>query len=164
MSNPCDSTTSWTKAPKPSHNPLAVMKWATGQEQDKFGCTRKDAQGKKKFHAGLDLQAPIGTKCFAVEDAKVEDVGSGADLGKWVSISFTKNGKTFGVAYTHLSKQSVKNGDNVKAGAELGETGDSGNAAGETPHLHLEVQDQVWVAYASAADRSKHGLDPNDWV
>jgi|ERR1043166_8074876 murein DD-endopeptidase MepM/ murein hydrolase activator NlpD len=160
-SNPCDNPPKWPTAPAPTKNPLAVMAWATGTQKDKFGCTRE--QGKK-FHAGIDIKAKIGTDCVATEDAKVEAVAAGVDLGDYVTISFKRDGKTYGVAYCHLSKRIVKEGQKVKAGEKLGETGVSGNAEPDNPHLHLEVQDQVWVGYAESAERSKHGLNPNSYI
>jgi hypothetical protein len=158
---PCDNPPNWPEAPAPTKYPLATMNWATGTPKDKFGCTRN---GGKKFHAGIDVKAVVGTKCFATEDGKVEEVGYGEEVGSYVSISFKKDGKTYGVAYCHLKKAAVKKGDLVKAGDTLGETGVTGNAEPSNPHLHLEVQDQVWVAYADAADRSKHALNPNSYV
>ena len=137
------------------------MSWATGLLKDKFGCTRN---GGSKFHAGIDIKAAIGTACFATENANVEEVGYGCDVGKYVSISFKKDGKTIGVAYCHLSKTTVNKGDSVKAGDKVGETGVTGNADANNPHLHLEVQDQVWVAYDNSSDRSQHGLNPNGYI
>lgn len=164
--SPCTGSPSWPNAPSPSKNPLSTMEWANGLEKDKFGCTRNDAQGNKKFHAGIDIKAAVGTDCFAVEDAKVESVGSGATLGSWVSISYKKDGKTYGVAYCHLKPGSaaVAEGDSVNAGAVLAKTGASGNVGNDEPHLHLEIQDQVWVAYNDAVSRSKHGINPNGWI
>jgi len=159
--NPCDNPPAWPLAPAPTENPLATMAWATNTQKDKFGCTR---DGGKKFHAGIDIKAKVGTECFATEDAKVEEVGYGSDLGKYVSISFKKDGKIYGVAYCHLSKQSVVKGAQVKAGDTLGETGVTGNADPNNPHLHLEVQDQVWVAYSKPSDRSDHGVNPNAYI
>jgi murein DD-endopeptidase MepM/ murein hydrolase activator NlpD len=141
--------------------PLAKMEWATGKLKDKFGCTRN---GGAKFHVGIDIKAEVGTPCFAIEDAKVEAVGFGEDVGSYVTISFEKNGKTYGVAYCHLKKQEVKEGTKVKAGDRLGETGISGNAEPENPHLHLDIQNQVWVGYAEAEKRSMHGVNPNSYV
>jgi len=80
----CDSNPTWDIAPKPSKNPLSEMKWANDLEKDKFGCTRKDAAGKKKFHGGIDIKASVGTDCYATEDAVVTAIGYGADLGKYV--------------------------------------------------------------------------------
>lgn len=159
--NPCDKPSTYTMAPKPSKDPLTVMAWATGTPKDKFGCTR---DAGKKFHAGIDIKAAIGTECYAVEDAKVEEVGSGDEVGLYVSLSYTRAGKTYGVAYCHLSKRSVTKGDSVKAGDVIGKTGTSGNAEVGNPHLHLEVQDQIWVAYADAESRAKHSLNSNSYM
>jgi murein DD-endopeptidase MepM/ murein hydrolase activator NlpD len=161
VDNPCAKPTKWPVAPSPTVTPLKAMEWATGGDKDKFGCTR---DAGKKFHAGIDIKAPVGTPCYATEDAKVEEVGFGTDLGTYVSISFKKGTQTYGVAYCHLSKTSVKKNDTIKAGAKIGETGITGNAEPANPHLHLEVQNQVWVAYANAADRSVHGVNPNGYI
>lgn len=159
--NPCDNPPKWPPAPAPTKNPLAVMQWATGQKKDKFGCTR---DAGKNFHAGIDIKAAIGTPCFSTEDATVKDVGTFGELGLCVGISFTKSGDVYGVAYCHLKKASVKVGESLKAGQQVGECGISGNAEPENPHLHLEVQNQVWVAYNNSADRSKYGLNPNSYI
>lgn len=129
--------------------------------KDKFGCTRN---GRAKFHAGVDLGAQVGTPCYAVAAGRIEEVGFGRDLGRYVSLSFVLKGRIYGVAYCHLENTTVAKGDNVTAGDKLGLTGITGNASADNPHLHLEVQDQVWVAYADAASRARHALDPNAWV
>ena len=161
----CDGDPSWDKAPSPSTNPLTKMEFANGLEKDKFGCTRKDSAGKKKFHGGIDIKAAVGTDCFATEDSVVTAIGAGADLGKYVAIKFTKGGKVFGVAYCHLSKHDILSvGDKVTAGTVVGKTGKTGNVGTDEPHLHLEVHSTEWVAYASDVERSAHSLDPNDYI
>lgn len=137
------------------------MKWATGTQKDKFGCTR---DAGTKFHAAIDLEAAEGTLCFAVADAKVEEVGYGKEVGKYVSISYKVGLQTIGVAYCHLSKPLAAKGATLKAGAIIGKTGTTGNASGGVPHLHLEIQNQVWVAYELADDRSKHALNSNSYM
>ncbi|MDV4164388.1 M23 family metallopeptidase [Rhizobium leguminosarum] len=159
--NPCDNPPNWPAAPTPASNPLAVMELATGKKKDRFGCTR---DGGKKFHAGIDIKAATGTECFAVSDAKVEEVGFGKDVGKYVSISFKDGSQVVGVAYCHLSETLVKKGAHVKAGEAVGKTGTTWNADTSEPHLHIEYQTQVWVAYANPADRSKVAVDPNALV
>lgn len=134
------------------------MAWATGKPKDRFGCTRDSGT---KFHAAIDILAAVGTDVYAVADSTVEEVGFGNDVGTYVSISYSKNGQTIGVAYCHLSKSLVAKGAKVVAGTVLGKTGVSGNPNPAEPHLHLEYQKQVWVAYADAASRSKVAMDPN---
>ncbi len=67
-------------------------------------------RGTQKARTGTDS----GAECYSVEDATVEDVGYGDDLGKWVTISFTKGHKKCGVAYAHLSEGCVKKGAKVR--------------------------------------------------
>lgn len=162
----CDSSPTWNNAPKPAINPLRTMKWANDLEKDKFGCTRKDAAGKKKFHGGIDLKASVGTDCYATEDkSTVTAIGYGDDFGKYVALKFTKGGKTYGVAYCHLSKHDIlKVGDIVNKETVIGKTGKTGNVGSDEPHLHLEVHDQEWLTYEDEAKRSAHSLNPNSYV
>lgn len=162
----CDSSPTWSDAPKLAINPLKTMKWANDLEKDKFGCTRKDATGKKKFHGGIDLKASVGTDCYATEDnSTITAIGYGDDLGKYVALKFTKGGKTYGIAYCHLSKHDIlKVGDLVNKGTVIGKTGKTGNVGGDAPHLHLEVHDREWLTYDDEAQRSAHSLNLNSYV
>lgn len=56
------------------------------------------------------------------------------------------NGVASYTAYMHLSSVSVRDGQNVRAGATLGLSGDTGNASGTTPHLHFEI----WTSLQAA--------------
>jgi len=55
------------------------------------------------------------------------------DEGKTVEVT---NGK-IATIYCHMSKLSVKVGDNVKSGTKIGEVGSTGLSTG--PHLHFEI-------------------------
>jgi hypothetical protein len=161
----CESSPTWDTAPKPSKNPLTEMKWANDLDKDRFGCTRKDAAGKKKFHGGIDIRANVGTDCYAIEDGKVTARGYGDDLGKYIAIKFEKDGKVYGAGYCHLSNYDiVKIGDTVTAGQLIGKTGKTGNVGSDNPHLHLEVHDQEWLTYEDEVKRSAHSLNPNDYI
>jgi|GEM_PF-6626200 len=71
----------------------------------------------------------------------------------------------FGVAYCHLSQHDILNvGNNITSGTVVGKTGKTGNVGTDEPHLHLEVQNQEWVAYASDAERSAHSLNSNNYI
>lgn len=48
-----------------------------------------------------------------------------------------RHGASLRSTYAHLSRLSVKTGDQVKGRQEIGLSGQSGNASG--PHLHFEV-------------------------
>jgi murein DD-endopeptidase MepM/ murein hydrolase activator NlpD len=83
-------------------------------------------------HRGTDIFAPRGTPVVAIEDGVVSRVGWN-DLGGnrlWL------NGKWY---YAHLDRYApgITEGSSVKAGQVLGYVGDTGDAKGTPPHLHL---------------------------
>jgi murein DD-endopeptidase MepM/ murein hydrolase activator NlpD len=161
----CESSPTWDTAPKPASKPLSEMKWANDLEKDKFGCTRKNSSGNKKFHGGIDIKASVGTDCYATEDAVVTAIGFGTDLGKYVAIKFSKNGKIYGVGYCHLSKHDILTvGDSITAGTVVGKTGRTGNTGADAPHLHLEVHNGEWKTYDNDVDRSAHSFNPNAYI
>lgn len=62
--------------------------------------------------------------------------------GRYVIIQHS-NGKGKPVSYTaymHLCEVSAKQGSKVRAGEEIGQSGDTGNAVGEPDHLHFEIR------------------------
>ena len=88
-----------------------------------------------KMHSGIDIDAAIGTPIKSSSSGKVTKVGEDATNGKYVSI---KSGK-YDVIYAHCYKVIVQEGQKVRQGEILGETGDTGITSG--PHLHFEIQE-----------------------
>ena len=88
-----------------------------------------------KMHTGVDIDSPVGNPFKSATAGQVLKVGEDAINGKYVRI---KSGK-YEVVYAHCFKINVKEGQNVKQGDILGETGDTGIVSG--PHLHFEVQE-----------------------
>ena len=86
----------------------------------------------------LDISAPIGTGVIAMDAGRVAKLsgsyqgGAGRFDGYQVTIQ-TDKGQLF---YTHLSRASVKAGQEVKAGQRIGASG----AANNVPHLHIGFQ------------------------
>lgn len=112
-------------------------------ESNTFGMVRHRADGSLKPHQGWDFEAPIGTPCLAISDGTIAMVYDSEDYGHVVVLGFPHAQKTLYAAYAHLSKVSVKAGDKVKKGQQIGLTGDSGNAHGMTGkdlHLHFEIR------------------------
>lgn len=96
---------------------------------------------KLKGHEGVDWGLPEGTPVLAVADGIVDWVDSieGADpkkdpYGKFVRVKH--NG--FTTWYAHLSRVDVKVGQEVKAGQQIGLSGNTGNSGGA--HLHLSFR------------------------
>jgi murein DD-endopeptidase MepM/ murein hydrolase activator NlpD len=54
------------------------------------------------------------------------------------------------VVLAHLTKASVAIGDRVDRGQLVGRTGQTGNAAGTKPHLHLELRAPFLIRYGYA--------------
>jgi murein DD-endopeptidase MepM/ murein hydrolase activator NlpD len=91
-----------------------------------------------RFHAGIDLAAPLGTPVFAVAGATARVIDSPDGYGLHIVLSAAA-GSTASAAYLygHLSGVAVVDGEHVSAGQAIGFVGTSGNSTG--PHLHFEV-------------------------
>lgn len=94
-------------------------------------------EGVTRLHGGADLRAPIGTAVFAAEGGMViQRTGFSASGGNMVTI-LTSSGKT--LVYMHNNRVHVNAGDNVTAGQQVAESGNTGNTSA-APHLHFEVK------------------------
>jgi murein DD-endopeptidase MepM/ murein hydrolase activator NlpD len=98
-------------------------------------------------HWGWDFYAKAGTPCFAIADGTIDLVyGHASDTGSFgqvVVLKFQHKARTLYAAYCHLSAAVVTAGRQIKAGDQLGFTGNSGNAhnmAGLDEHLHFEIR------------------------
>jgi peptidoglycan LD-endopeptidase LytH len=108
------------------------------------------AERKSGAHWGWDFYAVSGTPCFAIADGVIEAVyGHTSDTGSFgrvVVLKFSIALKDLYAAYCHLSNETVKIGDKVQAGDQVGFTGNSGNASsmkGLDQHLHFEIRTSV---------------------
>lgn len=88
----------------------------------------------RKFHAGLDFPARVGTAIQASGDGVVVEAGWHAGYGHCVKIS---HGYGYQTLYAHMNKITVRQGEHVKKGHKIGEVGDTGLST--APHLHYEV-------------------------
>jgi len=88
----------------------------------------------RKFHAGLDFPARVGTAIQASGDGVVVETGWHQGYGNCVRIS---HGYGYETLYGHMSKITVHQGEHLKKGQKIGEVGDTGLST--APHLHYEV-------------------------
>ncbi len=89
----------------------------------------------RKFHAGMDFAAPVGTKIYATGDGVVERVQTlRGGYGKNVLIS---HGYGYETLYAHMDNVSVREGEKVVRGQSIGTVGNTGKSTG--PHCHYEV-------------------------
>jgi murein DD-endopeptidase MepM/ murein hydrolase activator NlpD len=105
-----------------------------GRLTSPYGWRNDPISGVRRFHAALDLAAPIGVPVKAAMDGRVSATGTNATYGNFIILSHSGGYQTM---YAHLNAVSVKQGDYVNQGAPIGEVGNTGYSTG--PHLHFAV-------------------------
>lgn len=121
-------------------------------EGAKFGLTRRNADGTKRPHQGIDLVAVPSTNVLAIANGLIVGINFGADgYGYTLTLKFEVDGKILFAFYAHLSKVFCKVGDKVKAGELIAKTGSTGNARGmdslaRGSHLHFEIRTKQLVS------------------
>lgn len=91
--------------------------------------------GTVKMHEGMDFACDIGTPVYATGDGTVTAAGWHSGYGNRIDIN---HGFGYTTRYAHLSKISVRTGQEVKRGDLIGYSGNTGKSTG--PHLHYEVR------------------------
>jgi murein DD-endopeptidase MepM/ murein hydrolase activator NlpD len=99
-----------------------------------FGWRNDPISGERRHHAAIDLSAPQGTVVWAAMDGKVSATGYNATYGNYIILSHAGGYQTM---YAHLYSFSVKKGDTVTQGKQIGTVGNTGYSTG--PHLHFAV-------------------------
>ncbi|TDC80226.1 M23 family metallopeptidase [Micromonospora sp. KC606] len=87
-----------------------------------------------KLHTGIDLVAPEGTPFVAIHSGTVTKAGWFGGYGYAVIVQHPDGSEAI---YGHSSEVSVREGQQVKAGDQLGLVGNTGHSYGS--HLHLEI-------------------------
>ncbi|MEV4480718.1 M23 family metallopeptidase [Micromonospora coxensis] len=87
-----------------------------------------------KLHTGIDLVAPEGTPYVAIHSGTVTKAGWFGGYGYAVIVQHADGSEAI---YGHSSSVSVREGQQVKAGDQLGLVGNTGHSYGS--HLHLEI-------------------------
>ncbi|NJQ00287.1 transglycosylase family protein [Streptomyces zingiberis] len=86
-------------------------------------------------HTGVDFPVATGTSVKAVAAGEVVSAGWAGAYGYQVVVRHADGRYS---QYAHLSQLSVRAGQQVGAGSQLGRSGSTGNSTG--PHLHFEVR------------------------
>ncbi|MCV3215813.1 M23 family metallopeptidase [Plectonema radiosum NIES-515] len=109
-----------------------------------FGWRVHPITGDRRFHAGTDLGAAMGTPILAAATGQVEIADYVGGYGLTVILNHTSAQQTL---YGHMSEIFVQPGQVIQQGTVIGRVGSTGNSTG--PHLHFEVRhltSQGWVA------------------
>jgi murein DD-endopeptidase MepM/ murein hydrolase activator NlpD len=115
---------------RPARCPIALAWPVAAPIGDSFG-----PRGNR-FHAGLDVLAPLSTEVGAAAAGRVTYAGWLA--GGWGNLVVVAHGDGVRTMYAHLSSVAARVGERVSAGTVLGAVGATGDATG--PHLHFEVR------------------------
>ena len=88
-----------------------------------------------EFHPGIDFKGSRGDEAKSTATGKVVFAGWYGGYGNCVRIAHANNFETL---YGHLSRITVKVGQEVTVGQKIGEVGSTGHSTGT--HLHYEVR------------------------
>jgi murein DD-endopeptidase MepM/ murein hydrolase activator NlpD len=99
-----------------------------------FGWRNDPFTGVRTHHAAVDLSAPQGTVVRAAMGGRVTALSYNNTYGNFIILSHPGDFQTM---YAHLHSFSVKKGDAVVQGAQIGAVGNTGYSTG--PHLHFAV-------------------------
>lgn len=103
---------------------------------------------RKRFHAGTDYAAPIGTPVMSVKDGVVVKSTRSWSAGRYVVVRHDDKSES---KYFHLDERWVEEGQRVKKGDLVGVVGKTGRVTG--PHLHFELRDRRGVPLDMTVER-----------
>jgi hypothetical protein len=105
---------------------------------DSFGFPRMTGSPDEHWHEGIDIFAPTGTPLFATERGVITRIGVGrlGGLKLWLR---GESGTDWYYAHLSAFNDELREGDLVEAGDIVGYVGQTGNAVGTPPHLHMQM-------------------------
>lgn len=115
---------------------VVPSRWPTwGRISSNYGWRRDPFTGRRAWHTGVDIAAPVGRSVVAVAEGTIIFTGWNGNYGKCIIIRHDFGYET---VYGHLSRIHVNVGDRVRKAQKIGEVGNTGRSTG--PHLHFEVR------------------------
>lgn len=103
--------------------------------QAEYGWRIHPIYGDRRFHHGLDVDAPLGTPVLASATGYVEWASSNGGYGNCIII---RHGNGMFTLYGHLSGYNCRVNDRVEQGKTIGYCGSTGQST--EPHVHFEVR------------------------
>lgn len=110
-----------------------VCPFTPGRTQftNSFGAPRSGGRS----HRGVDMMAPWDEPIYAVESGTVR-LNTGGLGGNQIFLTGNSGAYYY---YAHLNSFNVSSGTSVSQGDLIGFNGNSGNASGGAPHVHLQI-------------------------
>ncbi|MDR0691737.1 MAG: M23 family metallopeptidase [Prevotellaceae bacterium] len=118
----------------PAIQPLAHV---TPRVTSPFGYRTDPMFGDNRPHEGIDLAGHVGEVVFATGNGRVVAVERSFARTGYGNMVLVDHGFGYKTRYAHLHVITVKKGDLVKRGQQVGTLGNTGKSTG--PHLHYEV-------------------------
>lgn len=155
--NSKDSSSVAFKNPYGTTNKDIHVKNATpGSLTSQWGIRKLDTDDAPRLHAGID-SAGAGTEIIAAADGIVTHTTMGGG-GKVIIMN---HGNGFYTKYLHLSKYIAANGSTVKAGATIGQMGQTATKSGEImiskktgkPSIPIHLHQETWVQPFESSSR-----------
>jgi len=106
----------------------------SGHLSSPYGIRLHPVLQEPRFHTGVDISVPPGSKVDATADGIVSFAGWAENSGIVVVV---EHGRGFSTAYAHNQKASVKVGQRVVRGESIALSGSTGVSTG--PHVHYEI-------------------------
>ncbi len=112
---------------------------ARGHLSQGYGCQARRHGRCLRFHDGLDIAAPVGTRVRAAAEGYVAYVGWNPwDGGRRAYVVIVGHARSIETIYAHLRPlRTVRAGQLVRRGQVIGRIGLTGHTSG--PHVHWEV-------------------------
>ncbi len=93
-------------------------------------------RSSSRFHDGIDIAAPKGTKIFASKSGQV--IYSSNKIRGYGNMIVIRHNEGYHTVYSHNNSNKVRKGDIVSQGDVIGLVGNTGHSSG--PHLHFEIR------------------------
>ncbi len=136
-----------TEVPRTFESAVVPIGGSHGRLTSAYGYRLSSRSRRRRFHAGVDFDAPRGVRVQNVRAGVVEAVPRNRERhtgydGYGNAVVVRHDDEGVWVLYAHLQTVAVRPGDRVEAGQLLGTSGRTSNRKFPHlgPHLHLEVR------------------------
>jgi hypothetical protein len=119
-----------------AHADALILPTVTGTITSEFGVRNHPILKRRILHKGIDFKARANDPLFSLADGTVRSAGRRGTFGNVVQIYFPRMEVT--ALYAHLNAVSVRPGQRVEQGEQIGLAGSTGRSTG--PHLHFEIR------------------------